>query len=148
MGWTLFTAAGSCAQAVHIALHEAEADFRVNVLDLAQGDQRRPGYLLVNPQGRVPALVTEQGVLTETPALLAFVAQRFPKAALAPLDDPMAFARLQAFNSYLSSTVHVAHAHKRRGALLGRRRGGHRRHATQGGVQHGRCLRPDRGRLA
>src|SRR5690606_2633577 len=41
---------------------------------------------------------------------------RFPQAQLAPLDDPFAFARLQELNSYLASTVHVAHAHKRRGA--------------------------------
>ncbi|MCY1531450.1 Glutathione S-transferase GST-6.0 [compost metagenome] len=64
----------------------------------------------------MPALATEHGVLTETPALLAFVAQSFPKAGLAPLDDPFAFARMQELTSYLASTAHVAHAHKRRGA--------------------------------
>ena len=47
--------------------------------------------------------------------ILAFIAQSFPKAHLAPIDDPFAFARLQAFNSYLCSTVHVAHAHRVRG---------------------------------
>ena len=55
-------------------------------------------------------------MLTETPALLAFVAQSFPAAGLAPLDDPFAFARMQELASYLASTAHVAHAHKRRGA--------------------------------
>ena len=64
----------------------------------------------------MPALVTERGPLVETPALLAFVAQSFPEARLAPLDDAFAWARLQAFHSYLASTVHVAHAHKFRGA--------------------------------
>ena len=63
----------------------------------------------------MPALVTDRGVLTETPAILAFVAQSFPQAKLAPLADPFAFARVQAFNSYLCSTVHVAHAHRMRG---------------------------------
>jgi len=63
----------------------------------------------------VPALVTDRGVLTETPAMLAFIAQSFPQAKLAPLDDAFAFAQVQAFNSYLCSTVHVAHAHKGRG---------------------------------
>ena len=48
--------------------------------------------------------------------LLLFVAQRFSKAELAPLSDPIAPAQLQEFNSYLCSTVHVAHAHGRRGA--------------------------------
>jgi len=47
--------------------------------------------------------------------MLAFIAQSFPEAGLAPLDDPFAFAQVQAFNSYLCSTVHVAHAHRMRG---------------------------------
>jgi glutathione S-transferase len=63
----------------------------------------------------VPALVTERGLLTENVAILAFVAQSFPRAGLAPLDDPFAFGEIQAFNGYLASTVHVAHAHGRRG---------------------------------
>jgi glutathione S-transferase len=79
------------------------------------GEQRGAAYLAINPKGRVPALVTERGVLTETPAILAFVAQSFPQARLAPLDDPFAFAQIQAFNAYLCGTVHVAHAHGRRG---------------------------------
>jgi len=54
--------------------------------------------------------------MTETPGLLLFVAQRFPNAELAPLSDPFALAQVQEFNSYLCSTVHVAHAHGRRGA--------------------------------
>jgi glutathione S-transferase len=59
--------------------------------------------------------VTERGILTETPAMLVFVAQSFPVAKLAPIDDPFAFAGMQAFNSYLCSTLHVAHAHRMRG---------------------------------
>ena len=60
-------------------------------------------------------MVTDRGILTETPAMLAFIAQSFPQAGLAPLDDPFGFAQVQAFNSYLCSTVHVAHAHCMRG---------------------------------
>ena len=55
-------------------------------------------------------------MMTETPGLLLFVAQRFPQAELAPLSDSFALAQVQEFNSYLCSTVHVAHAHGRRGA--------------------------------
>jgi glutathione S-transferase len=60
-------------------------------------------------------LVTDKGVLTETPAILVFIAQSFPQARLAPLDDAFLFAQVQAFNSYLCSTLHVAHAHRMRG---------------------------------
>lgn len=114
--WTLYLAPGTCAQAVHIALHDAGAPHRLKLLDFAHAEQRSPAYLAINPRGRVPALVTEAGTLTEVPALLLFIAQSFPAAKLAPLDDPFRLAQLQSFNSYLCSTVHGAHAHKRRGA--------------------------------
>jgi glutathione S-transferase len=112
----LYYAPGTCALATHIALEEAGAPYEAVPVDFGSQAQRSPEYLAINPKGRVPALVTESGTLTETPGLLLFVAQRFPKAELAPLSDPFALAQLQEFNSYLCSTVHVAHAHGRRGA--------------------------------
>ncbi len=111
----LFYAAGTCALASHIALEEAGAEYETARLDFRSNEQRKPGYLAINPKGRVPALVTDRGILTETPAILVFIAQTFPDARLAPLDDPFALAQVQAFNSYLCSTVHVAHAHRVRG---------------------------------
>lgn len=112
----LFYAVGTCALASHIALEEAGAEYTTERLNFSNNDQRKPEYLKVNPKGRVPALVTDKGILTETPAILAFIAQTFPKANLAPVADPFAFARVQAFNSYLCSTAHVNHAHLGRGA--------------------------------
>jgi glutathione S-transferase len=113
--WTLYYAPISCALASHIALEQAGAAYEAVKVDLMSNEQRSPDYLRINPKGRVPALVTERGVLTETPAILLFIAQSFPAANLAPLGDPFALAGLQAFNSYLCSTVHVAHAHRMRG---------------------------------
>ena len=110
-----FYSPGTCALASHIVLEEVGADYEATLVDFAAAEQRKPEYLAVNPKGRVPALVTERGVLSETPAILAYLAQSFPDAGLAPLDDSFAFARVQAFNSYLCSTVHVAHAHRVRG---------------------------------
>src|SRR6476646_5815125 len=111
----LYYAPGTCALATHIALEEAGAPYEAVRVDFGSQAQRSPEYLAVNPKGRVPALVTESGTLTETPGLLLFVAQRFPNAELAPLSDPFALAQVQEFNSYLCSTVHVAHAHRMRG---------------------------------
>ena len=111
----LYYSPGSCALASHIALEEAGAAYTTERIDFKSNQQNSPEYLAVNPKGRVPALVTDRGILTETPAALAFIAQSFPQAKLAPLDDPFAFAQAQAFNSYLCSTVHVAHAHRGRG---------------------------------
>lgn len=111
----LFYALNTCALASHIALEEAGAQYEAVRLDFRAGEQGKPEYLAINPKGRVPALATDRGILTETPAILAYIAQSFPQAKLAPLADPYAFAAVQAFNSYLCSTVHVAHAHNRRG---------------------------------
>jgi len=111
----LYFAPNSSALATHIVLEEADADYETVELDFTKNEQHSPDYLAITPMGRVPALVTDQGVLTETPALLMYVAQNFPAARLAPLDDPFALAKAQEFNSYLCSTVHIAHAHLRRG---------------------------------
>jgi glutathione S-transferase len=106
---------GSIALVSHIALEEAGADYTVTKLDFSKNEQRGADYAKVNPKGRVPALVTDRGVLTETPAILLYTAQTHPQANLAPLDDPFALAELQAFTNYLCSTAHPAHAHKMRG---------------------------------
>src|SRR5262245_45567176 len=103
-----FYAPHTCALASHIAIEEAGADYEAVRVDFRANAQRAPEYLAINPKGRVPSLVTSEGILTETPAILAFIAQTYPKARLAP-DQPFVFARVQAFNSYLCSTVHVAH---------------------------------------
>lgn len=110
----LYYAPNTCALASHIALAEAGARYETIRLSFKNEDQKKPDYLKINPKARVPSLVTDQGVLTETPALLYYIAQTHPAAKLAPT-DPYRLARAQAFNSYLCSTVHVAHAHRMRG---------------------------------
>ena len=112
--YKLYYAPGTCALASYIALEEVGADYKAERLDFKANQQNSPEYLEINPKGRVPSLVTDRGVVTETPAILAFIAQSFPQAKLAP-SDPFAFAQAQSFNNYLCATVHVAHAHKARG---------------------------------
>ncbi len=116
MSLKLYYAPGTIALACHIALAEAGVDYEAIALDFTKNEQRSEAYLAINPKGRVPALITDRGILTETPAILTFIAHSFPTARLAPLDDTFAFAELQAFMAYLSSTMHVATAHYRRGS--------------------------------
>src|SRR5437588_11808846 len=110
----LYYAPGTCALASHIALEEAGAAYKIVRLNFKTEDQKKPEYLAINPKARVPSLVIAQGVLTETPAILYYIAQTHPAAKLAP-SDPYLLGKAQAFNSYLCSTVHVAHAHRMRG---------------------------------
>lgn len=113
--FTLYYAPHTCALASHIALKDAGAAYQLRRVDFSKTEQRSPDFLAINPKARVPAMMTPRGILTETPGMLAFIAQSFPAAHLAPLDDAFAFAEVQAFNSYLCSTLHVAHAHRMRG---------------------------------
>ncbi len=110
----LYTVPGSCAFASHVALEMSGADYEVRRAPREEGRTAK-SFLEINPKGRVPALVTPEGVLTETPAILCYVAQSNPRAKLAPMENPWLFARLQSFCAYLCATVHVAHAHGHRG---------------------------------
>ena len=105
----------TCALATHIVLEEVGAVYTARRISFANNEQQSPAYLAINAKGRVPALVTDRGNLTETPAMLVYVAQSFPSAKLAPIPDPFMFAQIQSFNSYLCPTLHVAHAHRMRG---------------------------------
>ena len=112
---TLFFSPGACSLASAIALAESGMSYRLQRVKFADNEQRSPEYLKLNPNGRVPVLVTDKGAISENLAILSYIAQMAPDAKLAPLDDPFAFGRMQAFNAYLAATVHVAFAHKRRG---------------------------------
>lgn len=74
----LYYAFGTCALASHITLIEAGAEYELSRISFKNEDQKKPEYLAINPKARVPALITEEGVLTETPAMLVYIAQKFP----------------------------------------------------------------------
>ncbi len=111
----LYFAPNTISLATLIVLEEIGAPYTLERVDLAKGEQRSAAYLELNPLGRVPTLRTEQGLLTETPALLTFLARSAPTAALLP-SSAFLEARALSFLSYLASTVHVAHAHRMRGS--------------------------------
>jgi len=112
---TLYFAPNSISLATIIVLEEIGAHYVLECVDLAKGEQRSAEYLDLNPLGRVPTLRTENGLLTETPALLTFLARSVPAAALLPTEAFLE-ARAVSFLSYLASTVHVAHARRMRGS--------------------------------
>ena len=112
----LFYANGTISIAVAIALEEAGLAYETRRVDFASAEQTKPDYLKVNPKGRVPALVTDGGtILTETGALLEYIAATAPDAGLVP-DNAEDAAFMRGVMFYLASTMHVAHAHKMRGS--------------------------------
>lgn len=110
---TLHFAPDSCALATLIVLEDLGLGYELVPVDLQAGDQRSAEFLALNPKGRAPVLLTDEGVLTETPALLHYLARL--AGDLLPT-GPFDQARLLAFNSYICATVHIAHAHRMRGS--------------------------------
>lgn len=104
----LYYSPGACAMASHIALEEAGADYETVRIDLSAGEQRTPEYLAVNPAGSTPALVTDEGILTENAVIMGYVAQTHPDAKLADLASDFNFGKMQSLNGFLSASVHPA----------------------------------------
>lgn len=105
----LYWSPGTVALASHIALGEAGVAYKPVLVDTSQGQQHRPDFVALNRKARVPVFVDGDFVLTETPAILRYVALRFPKAALWPADVE-ADARCSEWLSWCASTLHVAYA--------------------------------------
>ena len=93
---TLYHAAPSRSATVRWMLEEVGEPYDLHVLKLSEGDQLKPEYLAVNPQGKVPALKYKGVVITEVAAICTYLADEFPKAKLAiPIGDPRRGVYLQ-----------------------------------------------------
>ncbi|WP_296425679.1 glutathione S-transferase family protein [Yoonia sp.] len=95
--------------AVAIVLEELGLDYTPVLVDFSKSEQTGDTYRAVNPKGRVPALETPKGVLTETGAILEYIAPDLVPA------DPFEAAKMRELMCYLSSTMHINHAHGYRG---------------------------------
>lgn len=111
----LYFAPGTISIAVAITLHEAGLPFEAVKVDFKNAEQTLPDYLAINPKGRVPTLEVEGHRLTETGALLDYIATLAPQSNLVPQDHIEA-AQMRSVMYYLASTMHVNHAHLRRGS--------------------------------
>jgi glutathione S-transferase len=105
---TLYFSPGSSAMATHIALHEVGVPFERKLVSLAQNENRRPEYLAINPEGKVPSLVIDGHILTEVAATLWYLARTYPEARLLPQGDIEAEAQIISWMSFIAATVHPA----------------------------------------
>jgi glutathione S-transferase len=92
----LYHAVPSRSATVRWMLEEVGEPYDIHLLKLAEGEQHKPEYLAVNPQGKVPALRHKGVVITEVAAICAYLADEFPKARLnIPVGDPRRGAYFQ-----------------------------------------------------
>src|SRR5436190_2986307 len=107
---TLYYSPGACSLAPHIALEEIGATYALELVSIPKREQQDPEYLNVNPRGKIPALRTDDGVLTENVAILTYIARTLPQARLLP-EEPIGMARCISHMAWLSNTVHPAFTH-------------------------------------
>jgi glutathione S-transferase len=101
---TFYYCPGACSMAAHVALEEIGARYEGHRVKLSEGEQRSAAYLSVNPRAQVPALSVGGKVITESVAILTYLARAFPEAQLIPPDD-VGQARCQATMTWISSAV-------------------------------------------
>lgn len=107
----LYYAAGACSLATHITLNELGLDYQIEQVDLkTKKTASGTDYKTINSQGYVPALDVGKAVLTETPAILQYLADQHPDKGLAPAPGTIERAQLQASLNFTASELHKAFA--------------------------------------
>jgi glutathione S-transferase len=110
MKLTLYYSPGACSLAPHIVLEELGVPYEAVRISTAEGQQRSPEYLRINPRGRVPTLVADGKVLVENVAILAFLGGGFAHKGLWP-EKTWDQAQALSMMAWLADTVHPAYAH-------------------------------------
>jgi glutathione S-transferase len=80
----LFFAPGACSRVALVGLEESGLPYVARPVALMAGQQRQPGYLALNPKGKVPLLVTTDGPLSENVAIVGWIDGQAPQAGLLP----------------------------------------------------------------
>lgn len=97
---------------VRIALALKGLDYQalpVNLIAAPGGEPRQPAYLAINPQGRVPALRTDDGeLLIQSPAIIEYLEERYPQVPLLP-EDLAARAHVRGVAAVIGCDVHPLH---------------------------------------
>lgn len=106
----LYYSPGACSFAPHVVLREIGVEFELRKFSTADRSNYSPEYLAVNPKGRIPALLIDGFMLTENPAILAYLGRKYPQAKLYPTASGESEARCLELLAWSSNTVHVAFA--------------------------------------
>ena len=103
----LYYSPGACSLGIHVILEEIGKPYELAKLNLMEGQQHKPDFTAINPKGKVPTLVRDDGsVLTEFPAIAAWLARTNPDKALLP-DDVEGQTRALEAMDYVVATLHM-----------------------------------------
>ncbi len=101
----LYYAPITCALAPYITLTEADAKFEVRPLNMRKDQHKSAEYLKINPKHKVPLLVVDGKVLSESTAIQICIARTYPQARLLPA-DPWQELKAISLLSWCSSGIH------------------------------------------
>src|SRR6202049_4293365 len=91
----------TCSQRVRFTLHEKGLSFSEHKLDLFSGDQLRPEYLKINPNGVVPSLIHDGKVIIDSAVIIEYLNEVFPEPPMLVPDDPVARAAMRPLIRYI-----------------------------------------------
>ncbi len=123
---TFYYSPAACSMAPHLVLEEIGVEYQGIPVNILNGDNRTEEFLSLNPKGFIPLLKTPEGIISENPAILLYLAQKYPEAGLLPSADPIGAAKATSFNAFLSSAVHVTYRHISRPRLFAEGEEAHR----------------------
>lgn len=103
----LYFAPGACSRVPLIVLEEIGEPFETHLVRFKNAEHRSARYLALNPAGKVPTLLVDALPLPQNVAILTFLAQSFPTAALLPFTgETFGDARLLGRLSFFASDLH------------------------------------------
>jgi glutathione S-transferase len=105
---TLHYFPGNASLTPHIVLREIGQPFDLALVDRANNAQNSPEYLRLNPNGQIPVLVDGPLVLYETAAILLYLCDGHPQAALAPPLGTPERAHFYKWLVWLTNTMQAA----------------------------------------
>lgn len=106
---TLYYSPKACSLASHIVLEESRLPYEAMAVDIRSGENVGPNYLKINPSGIVPALGAGDSMITESQAILSYVADLAPESGLMPRPGTRARARAHEWMNWISSSLHVTY---------------------------------------
>jgi glutathione S-transferase len=105
---SLYYSPKACSLASHIALEESGLPYKAVDVNIRTQANRSADYLALNPSGTVPALAIDDAVLTESQAILTYIADLVPERELLPRPGTLARARAHQWMNLISSSLHVS----------------------------------------
>ncbi len=104
--YTLYYSPGSVSMVTHMVLEELQVPFEAVKVDLSKGENRLPAYLAVNSRGKVPALRTPEGIVTESVAILETLLDRHGDGRLLAAPGTAARAKTLERIANLATEIH------------------------------------------